>query len=106
MSEVLSELSDALAAAVETAGASVARVEARRRYPGSGIVWSADGVIVTASHVVRREDDIRIGVGEESVEAELVGRDPATDVAVLKANVTGLTPARWGDAEHKGFPTW
>lgn len=97
MSEVLVELSDALASAVEAAAPSVARVDARRRLPASGIVWSADGVIVTASHVVRREEGITVGVGEESVDAELVGRDPATDIAVVKASVGGLTPARWGD---------
>jgi len=97
--ETLGALSDGLAAAVAAAGPSVARVDARHRYPASGIVWSADGVIVTASHVVRREEDIKVGVGEESVSAEFVGRDPATDIAVLRASVTGLTPARWGDVD-------
>lgn len=99
MSDVLVELSDALASAVEEAGPSVARVDARRRYPASGIVWSADGVIVTASHVVRREEGIKVGVGEESVDAELVGRDPATDIAVVRAKTSGLTPARWADPD-------
>jgi S1-C subfamily serine protease len=97
--ETLGALSDGLASAVASAGPSVARVDARHRYPASGIVWSADGVIVTASHVVRREEDIKIGVGEESVPAEFVGRDPATDIAVLRASVSGLTPARWGDVD-------
>ena len=99
MSEVLTELSTALASAVETAGPGVARVEARRRYPGSGLVWSADGVIVTASHIVRRDDNIRVGIGDESVEAELVGRDEATDIAVLKATSGSYSPARWADAD-------
>jgi S1-C subfamily serine protease len=99
MSEVLNELSSALAGAVETAGPGVVRVEARRRFPGSGIVWSADGVIVTASHIVRRDDNIRVGIGEESVEAELVGRDQATDIAVLKAKSGTYEPARWADAD-------
>ena len=97
MAEVLTELSNALAAAVETAGPSVAHVEARNRYPASGIVWSSDGVIVTASHVVRREEGIVVGVGEEGVPAVLVGRDPATDIAVLRSEATGLTPPRWAD---------
>ena len=100
MTEVLTELSDALAAAVSAAGPSVARVDARNRYPASGIVYAAEGVVVTASHVVRREEGITVGVGEESVPAELLGRDPATDIAVLKANAGGLTPARWGDADQ------
>jgi S1-C subfamily serine protease len=62
-------------------------------------VWSADGVIVTASHIVRRDDNIRVGIGEESVEAELVGRDQATDIAVLKAKSGTYEPARWADAD-------
>ena len=56
MSDVLSTLSDGLAAAVETAGQSVVRVDARQRMSASGIVWSADGLIVTAHHVVERDD--------------------------------------------------
>jgi S1-C subfamily serine protease len=52
MPNTLKELSQELAAAVEKAGVSVVRVEARRRVPASGVVWSADGVIVTADHVV------------------------------------------------------
>jgi S1-C subfamily serine protease len=100
MSEVLTDLSDALAAAVSAAGPSVARVDARNRYPASGIVYAAEGIVVTASHVVRREEGITIGVGEEDIPAELVGRDPTTDIAVLRASTGGLTPARWGDADQ------
>ncbi len=62
MSDVLLSVSNALADAVETAGKGVVRVEARRRLPATGIVWSADGVIVTAHHVVERDDDITIGL--------------------------------------------
>ncbi|MEX2430319.1 MAG: trypsin-like peptidase domain-containing protein, partial [Dehalococcoidia bacterium] len=96
---VLSEMSNALAGAVAQAGGSVARVEARGRFPASGIVWSADGVIVTAHHVVERDEGIRVGMGEESVPATLVGRDPATDIAVLRAEASGLTPITWADAD-------
>ncbi|MEZ4660699.1 MAG: trypsin-like peptidase domain-containing protein [Caldilineaceae bacterium] len=81
---------------METAGNSIVRVEARRRLPASGVIWSADGVIVTSHHVVEREDDIQIGLGDGStVSASLLGRDPTTDLAVLKAEATGLTPATW-----------
>ena len=79
-------LSDALAAAVETAGPSIVRVEARRRLPASGIVWSADGMIVTAHHVVEQDENIGIGLADgRTVSASLVGRDPTTDIAVLRA---------------------
>ncbi|MGH2536962.1 MAG: S1C family serine protease, partial [Candidatus Promineifilaceae bacterium] len=60
----LSDLSNALAAAVESAGASVVRVEGRRRLPASGILWSADGVVVTANHVLRSDENIRVGLAD------------------------------------------
>ena len=99
MADILAELSDALAAAVASAGEAVARVEARDRIPASGIVWSADGVIVTADHVVERDDRITVGVGGDSVPATLVGRDRATDIAVLRAELSGLKPMAWADPE-------
>ncbi len=97
---VLSDLSNALAAATENAGAGVVRVEARPRLPASGIVWSADGVIVTAHHIVEQEDAERIGIGlpdGKTTTAKLVGRDPSTDVAVLRAQSTNLTARTWAD---------
>ena len=99
MAPVLAELSDALAGAVASAGAGVARVEGRDRIPASGIVWSADGIVVTAHHVVERDEHINVGFDGESVPATLVGRDPATDVAVLRAEASGLTPAGWADPD-------
>ena len=100
MSEVLANLSNALAAAVETAGPSIVRVEARRRLPASGIVWSADGIIVTAHHVVEEDENIGIGLADgRTVSASLVGRDPTTDIAVLRAQANGLTPPTWVGAE-------
>jgi len=97
------ELSNGFAAAVEAAGASVVRVEARHRRASSGIVWSADGVIATADHKVEREEDIRVGLaGGREVPATLVGRDPRTDVAVLRAEATGLAAPTWAaDADLK-----
>jgi S1-C subfamily serine protease len=94
---VLADLSEALAGVVESTGPSVVRVEARRRYPASGIVWSADGVIVTASHVVRRDENIGVGLEGDSFPAEVVGRDFATDVVVLRASMSGLTPVNWAE---------
>ena len=94
MADVLRNLSDALAATVATAGAGVVRVEARGRIPASGILWSPDGVIVTAHHVVEREENIGVGLPDgQTVAAALVGRDPTTDLAVLRADAKGLTPA-------------
>ncbi len=95
---ILSEISDALASAVAKAADSVARVEARDRFPASGIVWSTNGVIVTAHHVVDRDERIKVGVGPESMPASVVGRDPATDIAVLQAEAQGLTPIAWANS--------
>ena len=52
MAQTLLKLSEELEQAVADSGPVVVRVEARRRLPASGIVWSPDGVIVTAHHVV------------------------------------------------------
>ncbi len=91
----LSDLSKDLAAIVEEAGRSVVRVEARRRIPSSGIVWSGDGIVITAAHTVEREEEIRVGLpGGSAVPATLVGRDPSTDLAVLRLEgASGLVPA-------------
>jgi S1-C subfamily serine protease len=98
MSDILTNLSDALAAAVETAGQSVVRVEGRRRLPASGILWSADGIVVTAHHAVEQDENIEIGLADGgSVKAAVVGRDPTTDVAVLRAQANRLTPASWAE---------
>jgi S1-C subfamily serine protease len=95
MSDVLATLSNELAAVVENTGRSVVRVEARRRLPASGVVWSNDGLIVTAHHVVHWDENIRVGVGAETFPAALVGRDPSTDLAVLRAEGIRLPAAAW-----------
>jgi len=98
MADVLQGLSDDLAATVETAGKSIVRVEGRRRMSATGLVWSADGLIVTAHHVVERDENIKIGLPNgETVTASLVGRDPTTDIAVLHAETSGLTVTNWLD---------
>src|SRR5947207_10144214 len=88
----LAELSDALAAAVERASAFTVSVDARRRYPASGIVW-ADGVVLAADHTIERDDDVRVILPDgQAVTATIAGRDPASDLAILRAEL-GLTPA-------------
>ena len=100
MASVLSNLSDELTATVMQVGAGVVQVDGRRRPPASGIVWSAEGVIVTAHHVVEQEDGIRVGLPDGStVPATLVGREPAIDLAVLRAEAKDLTPPTWVEPE-------
>lgn len=90
---VLTELSDALANAVAKAGSSTVMVNARRRIPASGVVWSDDGIVVTSDHVIEREEDITVGLRDGStVTAQIVGRDPGSDIAVLRIE-PGKAPA-------------
>lgn len=92
------ELSELLAATVEKRAGSVVQVSARRGTGSSGVVWSADGVIVAADHNIEREEDISVGLAEGStVPAKLAGRDPGTDVAVLRVEASGLAVPEWSD---------
>jgi S1-C subfamily serine protease len=80
----LATLSNDLAAAVDTVGRSVVAVHARRRIPASGVVWQP-GVVVATHHTIQRDDDITVALHDgTTVEATLAGRDPSTDLAVLR----------------------
>jgi S1-C subfamily serine protease len=92
----LVELSGELAAAVEVAAPGVVRVEGRRRAPSSGVAWAADGTVVASHHTVDAEDDIPVGLDAgRTVPARVVGRDPGTDLALLKVEASGLAVPRW-----------
>ena len=102
MSE-LTTISNQLADAVQSAGAWIVRVQARRGPPASGIALATD-LILTADHVVdpAREDSIRIGLPDGAeVGASVVGRDPATDLAILRVASGSLTPARPAQSEPR-----
>jgi S1-C subfamily serine protease len=87
-SSVLETISNEFAAAAELVGPSVVAIHARRWMPGSGLVCKP-GVIVTADHNLRREDDILVvGHNGKAVKATLAGRDPSTDLAILKLTDT------------------
>jgi S1-C subfamily serine protease len=81
----LKDLSNDLADLVDKASKSVVRVDARRGRAGTGIVWDS-GLILTANHVVEQEEDIAVVVDEKSSKASLLGRDPSTDLALLKVD--------------------
>ena len=88
------EWSEQLARAVEVAGPSVVRVS-RRRYPASATVWdAAAGLVVTTHHAVPCDDSVRLttAAGDER-DAEVVGRDPGTDLALLRTDPDGLAAA-------------
>ncbi|MCB8979500.1 MAG: trypsin-like peptidase domain-containing protein [Ardenticatenaceae bacterium] len=103
MSNVLTELSTAMATAVSQADSGIVRVEGRRRFGATGIVWHADGLILTANHVLSRDDGLHIGLPNgERVSASLVGRDPSTDLALLKVDANDLTPLTEGNKQELG----
>ncbi|WKZ36015.1 MAG: trypsin-like peptidase domain-containing protein [Anaerolineales bacterium] len=90
---IFTELSDAMANAAEQAGKSTMLVDARRRMPASGTAIAED-LILTADHVVERDEDIKILLGDGTeLSARVAGRDPGTDLAVLKLDSASATPA-------------
>jgi S1-C subfamily serine protease len=92
----LEALSLELKGLVATAGAHVVRVDARQGAAASGVVWSTDGVVVAAHHTLDEEAPIEVGLPSgEAVAAELVGRDPSTDLAVLRIPRSGLSAPDW-----------
>ena len=101
-SSVLASVSDELAGAVERAGAAVVTVDGRRRHPASGIVWSADGLIATANHVVERDEEIGIGLPDgRTIAADLVGRDPGSDLALLRIAASDVLLLPRSDVEPR-----
>jgi S1-C subfamily serine protease len=96
--DLLSQLSGQLTALTAQAAAHVVRVEGRRRFPASGVVWSPDGVIVTTHHTLERDEEVEVGLPSgETVAAEVLGRDPTTDLAAVRVSASGLEPASWGE---------
>jgi S1-C subfamily serine protease len=97
----LTELSDAMAAAVERAGAAIVQVNARRRFPASGIVYAAD-LILTADHVVERDEDITVVLPDGTeLPASVAGRDPGNDLVLLRLEKAGAVPAVLADGEAR-----
>jgi S1-C subfamily serine protease len=95
---VLESISNDFAAAAEQAGGSVVAVHARRWMPTSGIEWKK-GVIVTAHHGVRRDEEIKVSLGgDRVVAAKLAGRDPSTDLAVLRIEESTARGPKFGDS--------
>ena len=91
-------LSNDLAGAVQQAGGAVVAVNARQRVPSSGIHWSP-GVIVTSDHTVDRDEEITVTLADgRTVPATLAGRDPSTDIAILKVQGVEASTADIGDS--------
>ena len=95
----MQSFSNAVTELAEDVSPSVVNVNAGRR-GGTGMVWSSDGLIVTASHVVGHFEAPTVALSDgRELEAKVVGRDPFTDIALLKVEATGLTPVKAGSAD-------
>lgn len=101
--DVLSALSNSMADAVERIGPSLVLVNGRQRHPASGVVYAED-MVLTADHVLEREEDITVQTHDErTLPAQFVGRDPSSDLAVLKVPGLGAgATATAGDEARVG----
>jgi S1-C subfamily serine protease len=97
----LTAFSESLVQAVAKAGESTVLVNGRRRMPASGIVYAPD-LVLTADHVVERDDDISVVLANgANVNATIVGRDPGNDLVLLRLEKAGTTPAEKANLEAK-----
>lgn len=92
---MLSDLSREIAQLVAGLAPGVVRVDARHGRPASGIVW-ADSLVLTADHVIEEDDNILVTGAPTTVRASLVGRDRATDLALLRTEGLRGAPAPRG----------
>ena len=78
-----------------------------RQGAGSGVIISDDGFIVTNNHVVEGADKIRVSMNDNrSFEATVIGRDPSTDIALLKVEATGLSTLMYGNSDDLLVGQW
>ena len=98
--QILKSLSDATSEVVSKVSPSVVSVMSKMGR-GSGVILSSDGYMVTCSHVVGRQDGVKVGLGEDkSFEAKVVGQDPYSDVALLKIDGGSFKPIQLRDSEN------
>lgn len=91
---ILSSLSNQLADAVEKIGPALVTVYGRQRLPSSGVVYK-QGLVLTAEHAIEREEDLSIATHDgQKLPAQFVGRDPSSDLAVLRVPDLNVEPAQ------------
>lgn len=102
MTNSITNLSEGLASAVEAGGEGTVLVDARERYPASGIAYTED-LVLTADHVVTREEGIHVILSDgKKHKATLAGRDPGSDLALLRLAGKALNPAKTSDEVKVG----
>ena len=96
---LLDAYSNAVMTVVERVGPSVVQVQDGRG-AGSGVIITPDGYVLTNAHVVERADTARVRLADgRSVSGRAVGRDPSSDLAVLRVDAAGLPAAELGDSD-------
>jgi serine protease DegQ len=99
--DTLAALSEGMADAVENIAASVVKVNGRRRRSGSGVVF-AQNKVLTASHVLEREEDLSVETADgRTLTARFAGRDHSTDLAVLDVEGLDVEPATPAESEAR-----
>jgi len=99
-SNAAQDFSNALADAVDRVSASVVHVETGRRRPASGLIWAADGLIVTTAHGLEREEGLEVALESGAAHpATLVGADLSSDLALLRIDAAGLPVAERAPAD-------
>lgn len=73
---------------------------------GSGVIFTADGYIVTNNHVIASAQRIEVNYNKRVYPAELVGTDPSTDLAVIKISETNLPPVTLGSSKNVQVGEW
>lgn len=97
--EILELLSGAIEEVANGASQFVVRVGSDRRV-GSGVVWNSEGMVATAGHIVHGLEEVEVGFSDgREAAGKVVGRDPYSDLALLKVDVHGARPAPLGDSE-------
>src|SRR5260221_9660327 len=100
--ELLDAYSNAVVHATEVVAPAVAHLEVEmkgRKGSGSGFCFTPDGLLLTNSHVVHGARAIRASFADgHSYEADLIGEDPDTDIAVIRIGAAGLTPVKLGSS--------
>src|SRR5881296_538586 len=99
-SAILESVSNAIVNVADKLSPSVVRIGAGRWRGGTGTVWSKDGHIVTSNHVLGRTNEIEVGFSDGTKHvAKVVGRDPYSDIALLKIDSDHLSPVEAGDSD-------
>ncbi len=97
--DILKSVSDATVDVIAKVSPSVVSIRSGMD-GGTGVIWSADGYIVTCNHVLHGARNLKIGLGDgNQVDAKVVGRDPYSDIALIKIEGDSFKPIELGDSE-------